>query len=278
MIIQRMKVKYNLFNKSSLDSKKRNKRRSKADMDGRNHKCQSCGKSYLSYPALYTHMKTKHASNGQTTGRGRGRPKKDTGETINTIRLLYNSSTMDYFKHPERVGEVTDINHCLSSTFSEIFNPNHLERNRLKKIKHYENWCQHPFVLAIVDHFNKNPSLDGENSKCDQVFSDYLLKVSKLVKNEIFRKILFFVFLFRECLNLINCTKLTTNDGKEYSETFNCEDAPDISNEFVTEFLEPEKGIFEFSKEEAIDLTQNFCQWLYDNNYTCSKLSLVADY
>ena len=35
------------------------KRRTRNDDDGRNFSC-GCGKSYLSYPALYTHIKTKH--------------------------------------------------------------------------------------------------------------------------------------------------------------------------------------------------------------------------
>lgn len=35
------------------------KRRTRNDEDGRNFSC-NCGKSYLSYPALYTHVKTKH--------------------------------------------------------------------------------------------------------------------------------------------------------------------------------------------------------------------------
>ena len=64
------------------DEKKRNKRRSKNDNEGRNHKCYHCGKCYLSYPALYTHIKQKHNTNGHS-GRGRGRPKKDTGELVN---------------------------------------------------------------------------------------------------------------------------------------------------------------------------------------------------
>ena len=61
----------------------RTKRRSKNDNSGRDYKC-GCNKRYLSYPALYTHIKQKH--NGRTppgtiirdilTGRGRGRPKK----------------------------------------------------------------------------------------------------------------------------------------------------------------------------------------------------------
>lgn len=36
------------------------KRRSRNDNRGRDYKC-GCGKMYLSYPALYTHVKTKHA-------------------------------------------------------------------------------------------------------------------------------------------------------------------------------------------------------------------------
>ena len=63
------------------EEKRRNKRRSKNDNDGRNHRCQTCGKCYLSYPALYTHIKTKHNANG-ASGRGRGRPKKDTGDIV----------------------------------------------------------------------------------------------------------------------------------------------------------------------------------------------------
>ena len=36
------------------------KRRSKNDNQGRDFKCKYCEKTYLSYPALYTHMKQKH--------------------------------------------------------------------------------------------------------------------------------------------------------------------------------------------------------------------------
>ena len=34
-------------------------RRSRKDEEGRDYQC-GCGKRYLSYPALYTHIKTKH--------------------------------------------------------------------------------------------------------------------------------------------------------------------------------------------------------------------------
>ena len=31
------------------------------------------------------------------------------------------------------------------------------------------------------------------------------------------------------------------------------------------------------SKDECIDLTQNLCFWMYENNFTCSKLSLIRN-
>ena len=40
----------------------RGRRRSKNDVDGRDHKCKYCDKTYLSYPALYTHTKQKHST------------------------------------------------------------------------------------------------------------------------------------------------------------------------------------------------------------------------
>lgn len=56
------------------------KRRTKNMNDGRQFECQHCNKTYLSYPALYTHMKTKHINPDEAlpmgSGRSRGRPKK----------------------------------------------------------------------------------------------------------------------------------------------------------------------------------------------------------
>lgn len=78
----------------SGSGKNKNKRRSKNDVDGRDHKCKYCDKTYLSYPALYTHMKQKHSKgpDGEmrtppTSGRGRGRPRKNV-RTFLKLRYL----------------------------------------------------------------------------------------------------------------------------------------------------------------------------------------------
>jgi hypothetical protein len=130
-----------------------------------------------------------------------------------------------------------------------------------------------------------------KEKKCDDTFSEYLNDVAKIVNKGYYTKVLRFVFYFRECLNQsgksmikpvqppgINGTLQPENkvqDGVDFCQTNNAEQAPEISNEFVTVFLEEHKSGFE--RMDIIDLTQNFCNWLYVNGYTCSKLSLIQD-
>ena len=46
------------------------------------------------------------------------------------------------------------------------------------------------------------------------------------------------------------------------------EHAPLICNEFVTVYVDQNKHLFEISKEQKLDLTVNFCHWLYLNHFT----------
>jgi len=54
------------------------------------------------------------------------------------------------------------------------------------------------------------------------------------------------------------------------------EHAPEICNEFVTIYMEKNKSKFEIIKCEQIDLTINMCHWLFENQYTCSKLTMIT--
>ena len=294
-----MNIPLPLLNDSSDEDNRKNHRRSKNDNEGRTYKCETCGKAYLSYPALYTHIKTKHDVGGKGN-KGRGRPKKDNYSPENTMRMMYNPLSFDYFKHPERTGEtlIERLDHIFNDVFNEVFiNLRNVNEYNSNHIKLYEDIRDYTLFHKIIDYyqeynqniinkvnnnllaFNTNNNLD-ENSKCDDVLAFYLFKVARNAKEECFEKVLRFVVLFRECLNYIYKDTIVnkTNDSivnKEFSEEFTCEDAPDISNEFILEFLQTDQMIMGYSKEEAIDLTQNLCQWLYDNNFTCSKLSLI---
>ena len=59
------------------EDKGKRKRRSKNEQEGRSYQCETCGKSYLSQPALTNHNKTKHFQNDPNFKRGRGRPRKN---------------------------------------------------------------------------------------------------------------------------------------------------------------------------------------------------------
>ena len=104
--------------------KKKQKRRSKNDVQGRDFKCTFCDKTYLSYPALYTHMKNKHAKgpDGQpliafNSGRGRGRPKK------NAIgcRSHVEPTNTNFFRTIEKVGGPVEPTHGFNEVYTEIF-------------------------------------------------------------------------------------------------------------------------------------------------------------
>ena len=101
----------------NTENKLGTKRRTK-DAEGRNHKCSFCAKTYLSYPALYTHLKNKHAKGPDgnpiaalNVGRGRGRPKKILGIAgfqPYSVSGMYRSNTdpcsSNFFKSIDKQG------------------------------------------------------------------------------------------------------------------------------------------------------------------------------
>eukprot|EP01022_Parablepharisma_sp_SALTPOND_P013627 TRINITY_DN182_c0_g2_i1.p1 TRINITY_DN182_c0_g2~~TRINITY_DN182_c0_g2_i1.p1 ORF type:complete len:427 (+),score=53.64 TRINITY_DN182_c0_g2_i1:1754-3034(+) len=348
-------------------TKIKGKRRSKNETEGRNYKCNQCERTYLSYPALYTHIKTKHSTQGEapmTSGRGRGRPKKNLAkeERIDPTSPLY-------FRTEDRKGGPTAVIYQFKEAYDILFgtskkyggyekHPLYIElyKLHLKNVNTLNYTAEHPgcteFGLpppnlpAAVYNLKPAepaPSSDGqpapqENSsvgaaapeskdnsapavsqppagedkaklaattkqeedsfqkkkqkKCDEIFAEYLDSVARVVNKECYRQVLKFVFLFRECLNhygeRLNKSKqepagynLGSNgkaeEGKqeEYCMNNNAEQAPEVSNEFVTLYLDEVKA--SFGKMDAIELTQNFCGWLFNSGYTCSKLSLIQE-
>ena len=123
--------------------------------------------------------------------------------------------------------------------------------------------------------------------KVDEIFALYLYKVSLKVQDQFYRTVLAFVIFFRECLNEIGWKKRKESDEQTPQEEFadlekldfceenSAEHAPEICNEFVTIYMEKNKSKFEIIKCEQIDLTINMCHWLFENQYTCSKLTMI---
>ena len=255
------------------------KRRSKSEIEGRTFECKLCNKSYLSYPALYTHYKQKHNTNN-SSGRGRGRPKKEQGD-LEAEKSKFNPINSSFFQKEDRTGttDPTKINECILKAFDFLYEDKEekKKRNEIRGMKNFNSINDNKFFNKFLkDPHNINKNIISEDEVTDNVFIDYLNKMSKFCKPEYYIKLIVFVTLFREHVNKYNIDKVKI-EGKEFTEINNAEDVPDSSNEFITDFLDPDtKGAdFGFSKEEAIDLTQNLCYWMYENNFTCSKLSLI---
>ena len=133
-----------------------NKRRSKNDNQGRDFKCKYCEKTYLSYPALYTHMKQKHSKgpdgeqrNPPTSGRGRGRPRKNPYQRMDP-------RTEDFFKAPERDGGPVDPLCCFEEIYFTIFqfNPQSTDAGKFREQMH---------AYPIFQHLKQFSNLIDEN-------------------------------------------------------------------------------------------------------------------
>ena len=253
------------------------KRRTKSDNKGRDYICKQCNKSYLSYPALYTHCKLKHQINNSTERR-RGRPKKEQNEN-ELEKRRYNPINLTFFSKEGRTGVTnpkTEINDCIDNAFSEIYSKDNKKKIDSRNMKFYLSVEKHSFLNKFKkDSHDIYKNLIDEYQKIDMVLIDYLNKMSMFCNPEYYTKLIKFVTLFREHVNQFYGKK--NNTEKDYTEINDAENFPDSANQFLIEFLHPEgkENNFGFNKKESIDLTQNLCYWLFDNNYTCSKLTII---
>ena len=166
----------------------KHKRRSKADQLNRSFIC-GCGKSYLSYPALYTHIKTKHngsnpigtISSSISASKKRGRPKKPFESPINTNKILVD---LDMF------GGSSDAK-------SELVDS--------------------PLYNSIVQ-WEKVSDCKENHIKRDDAFALYLLDTAKVVDPSRFHLIVKFVENFRNCIEKIEDEE--TNKIPEWMENF----------------------------------------------------------
>ena len=180
--------KINNENKNNNDKEKiirkpgeKQKRRSKIECHDRGYKC-GCGKTYLSYPALYTHIKTKHDgktpegtnANQIQNGKGRGRPRKNflmNEEIIIKKKREYNriynenqsnelkdilnqkNCSYDYFKKGE-------IKYDKIYYFFGLLN--NKEKDRIKKLEINENNKNINNINYYIEKYNINDLFDNE--------------------------------------------------------------------------------------------------------------------
>ena len=85
-----------------------------------------------------------------------------------------------------------------------------------------------------------------------------------------------YILFLREFYNIYKNKDKKEEDKKEITNTLLPDELPDLSNEFY-QFMENNHffGI-ENGQNEIVDIIQHFCIWLFNNEYTKSKLSLAS--
>ena len=286
------------MNSTSNNEKGKRHRRGKNETSGeRNYKCPDCDKCYLSGPALVIHRKTKHGYNTETEKKSRGRPKKAEQQenSYHNAQIKYNTFLNDERrkKKPDE-GDEKEINlDLIKDNLNNIFRQckNYIFSN-INDVEDYpfyqlviDNWDKNNYEFpsqCLSDNTNKSDSDQTGNKynspPLDPIFFMYLKEFSTKTNNNYFWFINKFIVLFRECINSLKKQNVKEEFKKgnqtEYSQLFSAEAIPESCNDFFLEFMQP-KNYFGLDENELIELTQNFCFWLYKKQYTHSYLTLL---
>lgn len=239
-------VSSNMNNKSKRESpassvaqkkRKTRKRRSKHDKSERNYIC-GCGKSYLSYAALYTHAKTKHNGNfpdGTTTlnKKKQGRPKKEDSFSTRSYSMLQKrqayardfrsflqmipGALMQPTAASENVGLRAQFNGIDNESANEepsYYNllecfPDKLtmvEENLLDSIKNYMTSMEKEIIERHGEDFRE--SMDevisgyvGKQINCNSTLALFAIYSSNFVSRDFFPELLIFLGYYRKVLN-----------------------------------------------------------------------------
>jgi hypothetical protein len=253
-------------------------------------KCE-CGRAYLSALALSNHKKSKHMieklelkfspedSRLDFEGKKkRGRPKKNCEFKMSNFPEIHYNLFFDHELRKKGNGDKIIIKNFINSIFDEIYV--NLQPKYVSDFKSHE---EHPLLNLIQKEYENNHPYT-----CDQIFIKYLRELSNVTNEEYFYFVFKFLILFRECINKYKNIELENSililnekvpkEIKEFTQFYDAEQVPELCNEFLTEFLESHDyfGIKEDYITEFIPIIQHFCFWLFHNNFTSSRLSLVS--
>jgi hypothetical protein len=114
---------------------------------------------------------------------------------------------------------------------------------------------------------------------CDEVFALYLLDLASKVNREGYLLFVSFLKALRQCLNLKGWSIEGEGDSQgvleDFCEVRNAQNLPEVSNFFITEFIDgPENH---YDRRKFIGMMLHFNAWLFAHRYSNLKLSLLAN-
>ena len=211
------------------------KRRSKNECYGRDYKC-GCGKEYLSYPALYTHIKTKHDgktpegtnANQIQNGKGRGRPRKNFLMNEDAIIRRKRENNRKY--NENQSNELKDfLNHsnCSSDYFNQGENKFIMIYNFFDLLKSKEKEKYKNMLLNSSEQNDENKSQNEKNNNSlnlDLNDDEDKYNIQDLFNDEMINNSNGYKILYECCLKLIK-KGLTDIEKIEKKELVTCDEA-----------------------------------------------------
>lgn len=198
-----------------------------------------------------------------------------------------NKTNIDENKENENQVEETINSEKMRQTLEQMFNQ--LKKKDLfKDINSIENFKFYSFVVNNWD--KENPDIGKEcicidkiGEKCnippmDGIFFKYLKEVSLLTNESYFWFITKFIVLLREYINTNNKNKIPEEKkDMDYTQIFNSEYISDYTNDFYTEFMEPNK-FYGMHSDELKELVFHFCYWLFKAKYSTAHVILYEEH
>ena len=217
------------------------KRRSKNECYGRDYKC-GCGKEYLSYPALYTHIKTKHDgktpegtnANQIQNGKGRGRPRKNFLTNEDAIIRRKRENNRRY--NENQSNELKDfLNH--SNCSSEYFKQG---ENKFIMIYQFFDLLKNNQKDKLKNINNNNENKNQNNiSMSDIDDSEDSYSVQDLFNNEMVNNSIGYKMLYKCCLDLDN-KGIKDIEKIEKKEKIKCDEAFILYLNYISKFIKKE--------------------------------------
>ena len=152
-------------------------------------------------------------------------------------------------------------------------------------------------LLELVQGYQQHPTEDFDQIReikrqnLNQIFALYLQDIIRILNQQAFKEVFQFICFYRRALNQHGWRLLDYGDDEEVLRREFCtenegESALIISNELIIDYL-PQYfqamtqqqldrfviiGPSEEGLKNAVYLTQNFSNWMYDNHYSNAKL------
>ncbi|CAD8136428.1 unnamed protein product [Paramecium pentaurelia] len=286
---------------SNIEQAKR-RRSKRGELQG-DFKCtyDGCGKEYLSYPALYTHIKSKHGPEyisemQRPRGQGsRGRPRRDdlnTNQAIEQppfylkVQIEAKQSIDDFLldlvgdKYKQILQAEADMisNYDLESRINQVFQ--FIESNISSKIE------DDSFMITFADVLKNEHRYEAENDiikiGCDETICLFIKELSYTLNLRFLQEIAYFLLSFRNYIfndhNIKSSSAplqfgdLMNSFMQEKSNYFNDTQL----QQFYTELQDQDQIYLNKDKSGKLQrkIGLHFCTWLFHSRYTRQLVQL----